>query len=242
MAGAVAHQWEPLLSSLGAVLENRQSALEGICSRYCEPGRFYHTLGHIEQMLSTVDGLSYHVRNLGSVQLAVWLHDVIYDSRANDNEERCADYAVRLCESLRLTNGPIVAALILKTKTHDPGDDPDAKVLLDADLAILGASEADYRRYAHAIRQEYAWVPEAEYRPGRRKVLEHFLKRPQIYHYLLERDSACATKPDRRNQFAQGRFADLNAARRVGRFSASPTYPNPIPRSLSDALPSRRAP
>jgi predicted metal-dependent HD superfamily phosphohydrolase len=54
-------------------------------------------------------------------------------------------------------------------------------VLLDADLAVLGSHEDRYRRYASDIRKEYAWVPEAEYRAGRKKVLEAFLARPRIY-------------------------------------------------------------
>ena len=54
-------------------------------------------------------------------------------------------------------------------------------VLLDADLAILGASEDRYARYARDIRAEYAWVPDADYRAGRSRVLQHFLALPRIY-------------------------------------------------------------
>ena len=86
--------------------------------------------------------------------------------------------AERLCKELSIPEGHRVAALIMKTKTHDAGDDADAQVLLDADLAILGASEPAYLDYAKKIRQEYAWVPEPEYRQGRRRVLESFLSRP----------------------------------------------------------------
>ena len=88
--------------------------------------------------------------------------------------------------------------MILTTKTHDAVDDPDAQVLLDADLAVLGASEADYRVYAEAIRREYAWVAEADYRVGRRRVLESFLARPRIYHLLVDLEA-----PARRNLAAE---------------------------------------
>ena len=77
-------------------------------------------------------------------------------------------------------------SLIRKTKTHDAGSDTDAQVLLDADLAILGESESVYRTYAEKIRQEYAWVPEPDYRKGRRRVLENFLSRPRIFHFLSQ--------------------------------------------------------
>ena len=101
-----------------------------------------------------------------------------------------ADYAERLCERLSIPEGRLVAALILKTKTHSAGDDADAQVLLDADLAILGAGEPAYRIYAEQIRQEYAWVPESEYRTGRQRVLQTFLDRPRIYHVLSRREAA----------------------------------------------------
>ena len=99
-----------------------------------------------------------------------------------------------LREELAIPEGELVAALIRKTKTHDAGDDVDAHVLLDADLAILGAGETVYQAYAENIRWEYAWVPEPEYRKGRRQVLERFLTRPRIYHFLSHLE-----EPARRN-------------------------------------------
>jgi predicted metal-dependent HD superfamily phosphohydrolase len=75
-----------------------------------------------------------------------------------------------------------VAQLIVQTKTHHVSSkDRDGCVLLDADLAILGAPAADYRAYARAIRQEYAWVPDEHYRTGRQEVLRSFLQRERIY-------------------------------------------------------------
>ena len=71
--------------------------------------------------------------NLNAVKLAAWLHDVIYDSKASDNEERSAEYAERLSEKLSIPEGRMVASLILKTKTHEAGDGLDAQVLIDAD-------------------------------------------------------------------------------------------------------------
>ena len=59
----------------------------------------------------------------------------------------------------------------------------DTRVLLDADLAILGAAPQRYARYAADIRKEYAWVPEADYRAGRAGILERFLARQRIYYH-----------------------------------------------------------
>ncbi len=146
----------------------------------------HHTLDHIGAVLETVDGLGSFARNLDAVKLAVWLRDVIYVSRASNNEERSAEFAERLCDRFSIPDGRVVSSLILKTKSHEADGDPDAQVLLDADLAILGASELAYRNYADQIRQEYAWVPEPDYCKGRQHVLERFLARPRIFHLLTD--------------------------------------------------------
>ena len=177
-------RWHELLRSWGVDPILADQKFDDICRAYAGPGRFYHTLDHVLAVLDTVESLASNAKNLNVVKLAAWLHDVIYDSKASDNEERSAEYAERLCEELAIPEGQRVAALIRKTKTHDAGDDVDAQVLLDADLAILGASESGYRTYAEMIRREYAWVPEPEYRAGRRQVLEKFLTRPRIFHFL----------------------------------------------------------
>jgi len=53
--------------------------------------------------------------------------------------------------------------------------------MLDVDLAILAASREAYTRYTHAIREEYKIYPYFLYKKGRKKVLQHFLERKQIY-------------------------------------------------------------
>ena len=183
-------RWHALLASWNIDPASADATYGEIAKRHAEPGRFYHTLDHVDAVLATVDRLVAAARDPNAVRLAAWLHDVVYDSRAADNEERSADFARALCERLSIPVAERVASLILTTKTHDVADDPDALVLLDADLAILGADEAAYRRYADDIRREYAWVQEADYRAGRRKVLERFLAKPAIFRLLHPLEAA----------------------------------------------------
>jgi predicted metal-dependent HD superfamily phosphohydrolase len=172
--------WEDLMNHWHVDPTKAGRKFDDIAAAYAEPGRFYHTLDHVLAVLATVERLAPCTKNLDAVKLAAWLHD----SKASDNEERSAVFAERLCKELAIPEGNLVADLIRKTKTHDPGDDADAQVLLDADLAILGADDMEYRNYAENIRREYAWVPEPDYRKGRRQILERFLTRARIYHFL----------------------------------------------------------
>jgi predicted metal-dependent HD superfamily phosphohydrolase len=184
MNDALRRKWHNLLCAWAVDPTLADRTFEDVREHYGGPSRFYHTLEHVQTVLETVGSLGSYARNLNAVKLATWLHDVIYDSRASDNEERSADYAERLCEKLSIPEGRLVAALIRKTKTHDAGEDANTQVLLDADLAILGAGESVYRVYAEKIRQEYAWAPESDYRQGRGRVLQNFLSRPRIFHLL----------------------------------------------------------
>jgi predicted metal-dependent HD superfamily phosphohydrolase len=124
---------------------------------------------------------------LRAVQLAVWFHDAVYDPRAKDNETRSAALAAECLGSLAVPSDVIgkVAELVEAT-AHLSDDrapaDADTAVLLDADLAILGASEARYQRYAADVRREYAFVPDDDYRKGRADVLRRFLARERIYY------------------------------------------------------------
>ncbi len=158
---------------------------------YSSVGRFYHTLEHIQLVLKVIEEIrrqsppqALGIINFPAIQLAAWFHDVIYDSKFKDNEEKSAEYAAATLTRLGIPINTVkcVQNLILNTKTHQtPSTDIDSQVFLDADLAILGASELEYKTYAQGIRQEYAWVADELYRVGRRQVLQNFLQRKRIY-------------------------------------------------------------
>ncbi len=154
-----------------------------ITTEYSTPERHYHNLEHIHHVLQLIQTLQYQTQDLPVVQLAAWFHDVVYDSKADDNEENSANYANLVLTSLNISPSVItkVTALILNTKHHQPTLNGSSEVLLDADLGILGAIAIKYREYMLAIRQEYSWVSDKEYSQGRIKILENFLRRPRIY-------------------------------------------------------------
>jgi predicted metal-dependent HD superfamily phosphohydrolase len=174
--------WMRLLAAWDYPPPAGRRAFDDLAAHYGATGRHYHTLDHVEKVLETLRELGGAGRPV--LELAAWLHDVIYDPRAGDNEVRSAAYVQGLCAPLGLPEEVADEAgrLILLTRTHETTEqDTDGQILLDADLAVLSAAPSAYDRYAAAIRQEYAWVPEDRYRAGRRQVLEHFLRRPWVY-------------------------------------------------------------
>jgi len=152
---------------------------------YAEPHRRYHTRAHIEACLAelaAVPDLSETDRRL--LTWALWWHDAVYDPTRADNEAASALLARRDLPALGASppQADEVARLILLTKGHevDPADQLGA-LMVSIDLSILGAEPAVYDAYARAVRQEYAHVPDAAFRPGRRRVLQGFLDAAAIY-------------------------------------------------------------
>jgi predicted metal-dependent HD superfamily phosphohydrolase len=180
----LAAQWQRLLLPFGTPDPAITAALADLTARYSEPSRHYHNLTHLQEVLSVISSFAGAEAHTTAVGLAAWFHDAVYDSRANDNEERSADLAEAVLIPLGLPPDLVanVRRLVMLTKTHRAAaDDREGHLLLDADLAILGAEEGRYDDYARAIHREYAWVAEDAYCEGRCRVLEGFLKRPRIY-------------------------------------------------------------
>ena len=177
-------RWQTLLQSFLTEPELGQKVFVDLVNTYSSVERSYHNLGHIHQVLETIEQSQSLSVDFVALQFAGWFHDIIYDSKAKDNEEKSAEYAEAILSSLKIPKSTIahVKDLILSTKSHQAlFTDIDSHILLDADLTILGSSQSDYRAYARAIRQEYSWRPDAEYIVGRKGVLKSFLQRDRIY-------------------------------------------------------------
>ncbi len=166
-----------------AAVGDPEPVAQDLLERWAEPQRHYHTLDHLAHCLAGLDRHCALAVNAPVLEAALWFHDAVYDPRAADNELRSAALARDFLMRAKVSAPEIdrIEQLILATRTHESDGSADNALLLDLDLSVLGAPPADYSRYAQAIRQEYAWVPEPEYRHKRAEVLRHFLKRSKLF-------------------------------------------------------------
>jgi len=174
--------WFALWRRLAAV-GDAGAVYEELVAAYSEPGRFYHTLEHLEQCLSEFASVSAAELNADAIEFALWFHDAVYDTRSKDNEERSAELAQRVMRSALLSDslGTLVARLILATRHSAPPQTLSEQLIVDIDLSILGQDRSRFDEYERQIRSEYAWVPEDAFRNGRSAILSSFLSRPRIY-------------------------------------------------------------
>ena len=176
-------RWKALNQALG----QPEMVIQGwplITSHYEAPGRFYHTLAHLQDLYQWLDLYHAELQHPFCVELAIWFHDLVYDPTRQDNEQQSARLATGLLRKWRLDPKRITQAksLILATEGHRPrSDNPDEPWFLDFDLSILGSAPERYEQYAQQIRQEYQMFPNEAYRQGRRQVIERMLGRERLY-------------------------------------------------------------
>jgi len=169
-------QWHDAVAALGG----EPDAWPRLEARYAEPHRRYHTLTHAAAVARDSAWLAADLGETDRAILAVaaWTHDVVYDAKPGEDERASAAWAREALAGVAATHVERVEGLILTTIGHDaPPDDLLATALLDADLAILGASEEQYAVYARGVREEYAKYPDDVWREGRVAVLEGMLAR-----------------------------------------------------------------
>lgn len=170
-------RWLNLCAKLKA--QNAEEIWTWIEGRYSEPHRFYHNLTHLEHCFREYD--ADESKKSDVVELAIWFHDIIYETARADNEERSADLAEKAIDLMGLVNGYkyFTVPLILATKSH--AKDSEAARFLDIDLSILGQSRQVYAKYENDIRKEYEWVPLLAFCDGRSRILSKFLAQDSIY-------------------------------------------------------------
>lgn len=162
-----------------------QAAGEDLLARWNEPHRHYHDLAHLREVVLILDQLAHEGYDGGpTAVLAGWYHDAVYRGEPGADEEASAALACGTLSGLgvahRMTER--VGALIRATAAPSVPDETDAAVLGDADLAVLAGSPQRYKRYAAAVRKEYAHVPDEAFRDGRARVLAGLLALPALYH------------------------------------------------------------
>ena len=192
---------------------------ESLLQAWEQPHRAYHHSGHLSQMLTDLDRLYTH-RTQGSTPLALvlaaWFHDAVYEGAPGEDERRSEQLAGTSLEPLvaagllSTDELQMVSLLVRATATHELPESADLPVgyepediqfFLDADMAILAADSARYRRYLRGVRSEYSHCDDEAFRAGRTTFLRSILGRKRIF--LSEQAMQLWEEPARANLRAE---------------------------------------
>ncbi|WBH16864.1 HD domain-containing protein [Sphingomonas radiodurans] len=159
-------------------------------ARYFEPWRHYHDWSHPLAMIGHLAAAEANgvpiIDPVAAAGFVLW-HDAIYDPKAPHGRNECLSAELCGWEMVAVADPASVdyaETAILSTIDHrvpDVKECPDGALLLDVDLAILGASEVDFKRYNTQIAAEYKYVPAEAFRSGRATVLRRFLDRERLF-------------------------------------------------------------
>ena len=166
--------------------------VESCLARYDESHRRYHDRRHVVtvvsrcvELLASSGGSPLSAAEQSSVVWAALWHDAVYDPRSISNEAQSAQLAsvaLTACGALEGERQE-VERLILLTAGHQVGpDDRAGAILVDADLAVLGASSADYAAYVEGVREEYEFLDDDVWRIGRARVLRSLIDLTRLFH------------------------------------------------------------
>ena len=182
MAAAQSPAWQHLWSVLGLAEPGEEHVID-LIARYGEAQRAYHTMTHIDECLAHFAEAVHLAQAAATVEAAIWFHDVIYDPKRSDNEEASACWAAGLLQAAgaSATTSSTIQELIVDTAHRRPPRTADGALLVDIDLAILGAPPHRFDEYEAQIRHEYSWVPWPTFAQRRTAILEQFLARTHIY-------------------------------------------------------------
>lgn len=179
-----AERWASLWRRIGAEGPPDQ-VLADLEAAYGAPGRHYHTLGHVDRMLEEFDAVRSTAQDPDAVELALWLHDVVWTPEGTELEAASAAWGRERLGARGVAAALLdrMSGLILATR-HLPTApaSPDEALVRDLDLIMFAAPPEIFDRCNNLVRQEYAHVPDSAWRAGRARVLRSFLDRTPIYH------------------------------------------------------------
>ena len=176
-------RWDALLRELG--VRSDADTFARLRSAYAQKHRQYHTARHIDECLTLFDEVKNLAEHSAEVECALWFHDAIYRPLMNSNEERSAAWVAKFGGRLGMSPEVVtrIRGHIMATRHLASPDGGDSALMVDIDLAILGAIPSRYDEFERDVRKEYRWVPGFIYNPKRAAILRSFLDRPRIYHW-----------------------------------------------------------
>ncbi len=179
----LAERWQALADRLRVNSQAGEAIRQLLLDSYRQFFRQYHDSAHLIDCFAQLDTIALQLEQPAVVEYGLWFHDIVCVPGAAGNEFLSAAAARYAAAELGLPAqfGQQAVQLILLTDHRGPASCRDGAYLADIDLAVLGRDWPGFLEYERQIRAEYGYWPDADYRQGRRQVIQQFLQRDAIY-------------------------------------------------------------
>lgn len=144
-------RWDALLRRLDVTSES--STFAQLQSAYAQKHRRYHTARHIDECVALFDEAKSLAEYPGEVECALWFHDAVYEPMAKSDEERSANWAAEFGTRVGMTPDAVarIRAHIMATRHLSVPTGGDSGLVVDIDLAILGAAPSRYNEFERDV-------------------------------------------------------------------------------------------
>lgn len=174
-------------------LKEESLKIEHLLSFWTREGRYYHNEDHLKYIFDEIDKTPLTLMDRRTLMVAALFHDIIYDTKASDNEEKSAEYLKSFFTPITYQDSKIYKvvacqkfdlnqAIQIVLDTKKPLGDPMFTKLswyfgnIDYSYGFANVGmPAD--KCEELIRKEYNWVPEDLFKENRIKFLESIIKR-----------------------------------------------------------------
>ena len=140
--------------------------------------------------------------------LAIVFHDIIYNPKADNNEELSAELFCKYIDNEEIKQA------ILDTKKHEPKSEL-SKQLCDLDLSVLWSNYETFIDYESKIFKEYQFVDYNTYKEKRLEILSDFGINPECINYVKYRKPKIAVYAGSFNPFHKGHYNILKKAEQI---------------------------
>ena len=173
-------RWFELCARLGcSACDERFATLE---AAYAEQHRRYHTTLHVRECLALLDLVRDWAEHPDEVELAIWLHDVVYVPWRHDNERRSAEWFAECARGVLATSMiDDVVRMIMATEHRKPPAEFDEKLVVDIDLSSFGLPWPEFLRDGKAVRAEASHLDDATFNRNHVMFMRSLLDRERIY-------------------------------------------------------------
>ena len=144
---------------------------------YSEKHRHYHSYyNHIKPMLSRIEKLKIAEKDKSTLKIIALFHDVVYDPRRSDNEEKSVDFFNILSKENNFQDIEIIKRVILETKIGSTLTLNMSKEFHKLDYYNLyNGSVIELIQDNFMIFKEYQYLDSQSFKAGRIKFLNDFI-------------------------------------------------------------------